>query len=99
MARLAHLAWASWNESTHGGQHLPDRFCRLVNDLIKLVRRRIIGWGQNNAVAGEAVNVSAHRVANESIFKGLLANAHVKLQFGRKWRFGLAVFDQFDCLE
>ena len=71
----------------------------LVDDLRQLVVCRVVGRGDDDDVAVDAVDIAADGIADEAVVEGGLADAGEELLLGRERLSRLAIGDEFDADE
>src|SRR5665811_2115539 len=70
-----------------------------VDDYVDIVRRRDVGWREQDMIAAAAVHRSARRVAGKPAFERRGLDPLIELERGIERRARCAIGNQFDGLE
>src|SRR5262245_59199456 len=85
------------------GRYVPQCLAqgafKLVYNLVQLGHAGIVGWRQDNGVARNSINVSAHRVADEAIFERSRADSLMKTECRRERHLARTICDKLEADE
>src|SRR5450759_4109017 len=84
---------------TNTFQRIVDGMVQPVDDCVDIVRRRYVGWREQDMIAAAAVHRPARRVAGKPAFERCGLDPLIELERGIEWRARSTIGNQFDGLE